>query len=372
MPRQRSNNKSNIEIVAIAASAGGVTAIRKVLSGLPADFPAPILCLQHLNPSETNVLAQVLQLQTNLTVRWAHEREELTAGVVYVCPPGHYFVVHANGTVSLAPQATKHGWVHGVNHFFESVAQSYADRAVVVVMTGTGKGGAEGVRAVSQQNGIVLAQDKASSVAYGMPEAAIATGCVDRVLPREAIASLLVSLVCEGNPLSNELVSKTSSLLIAGLPISPTFQDALENVLDRAIAIHRTDMGYIHLLDRQTCTLALAVQRGFDVGLVDELQTVSITEYSPCIMALRAGETVIVEDVKVDPRFTPHRAIAAAAGYRAAQSTPLASRTGTLLGVLSTHFRQPRKFVPWEMKLLDMHARYAGDLIELFQAKKVG
>lgn len=372
MPRQRRNKKSKIAIVAIAASAGGVTAIRKVLSGLPADFPAPILCLQHLSPSETNVLAQVLQLRTELKVRWAHQGEELKAGVVYVSPPDHYFVVHANGTISLAPQATKHGWHHGVNHFFESVAESYADRALVIVMTGTGKGGAEGVRAVSGQDGIVLAQDKVSSVAYGMPEAAIATGCVDRVLPREAIASLLVSLVCEGNPLSKVQVSKTSSSSIAGLPISPTFQDALENVLDRAIAMHRTDMGYIHLFDRQTCTLVLAVQRGFNTASVDELQTVSITEYSPCIMALRTGETVIVEDVKVDPRFTPHRAIAAAAGYRAAQSTPLPSRTGTLVGVLSTHFRQPRKFLPWEMKLLDMHARHAADLIELFQAEKVG
>ncbi|MDZ8053512.1 MAG: chemotaxis protein CheB [Aulosira sp. ZfuVER01] len=372
MHKGRHQKKSKIAIVAIAASAGGVTAIRKVLSGLPKDFPVPILCLQHLSISDINVLAQVLQLRTNLTVRWAHNGEELKAGVVYVCPPGHYFVVHAKGKISLAPQASKHGWVHGVDRFFESVAESYADSAVVIVMTGTGKGGAEGVRAVSGQHGIVLAQDRASSVADGMPEAAIATGCVDRVLSREAIAPLLVSLVCEGKPLAKAPASKTKSSPSTRLQISPTLVDALENVLDRAIAMHRTDMGYIHLFERQTCSLALAVQRGFDAALVDELQTVSITEYSPCIRAVRSGETVIVEDVEVDPLSAPQRAIAAAAGYRAVQSTPLTTRTGTLVGVLSTHFRQPRKFLPWEMKLLDMHARHAGDLIELFQAEKVG
>ena len=372
MHKKRHDKKSKIAIVAIAASAGGVSAIRKVLSGLPADFPAPILCLQHLSPSETNVLAQVLQLRTKLTVRWAHDGEQLTNGVVYVCPPGHYFVVHANGTISLAPQLSRHGWVDGVDRFFESVAESYANRAIVIVLTGTGKGGAEGVRAVSAQHGIVLAQDQASSVADGMPLAAIATGCVDRVLPREAIASLLVSLVCEGNPLSTAPASNTTSSQSTRLPISPTLLDALENVLERAIAMHRTDMGYIHLFQRQTCTLELAVQRGFNLAIVQKLQTVSIGEYSPCIMALRAGETAIVEDIDVDPNFAPHRAIAKAAGYRAVQSTPLTSKSGNLVGVLSTHFRQPRRFLAWEMRLLDMHARHAGDLIELFQTEPVG
>ncbi|MFN6561326.1 MAG: chemotaxis protein CheB [Nostoc sp. ChiSLP01] len=370
MYSNRHDKKSKFAIVAIAASAGGVTAIRKVLSGLPSDFPAPILCLQHLNPLDSNVLAQVLQLRTNLTVRWAHRGEQLIAGVVYVCPPEHYFVVHANGTISLAQQATKHGWHHGVNHFFESVAQSYADSAVVVVLTGTGKGGAEGVREVSNRGGIVLAQDKASSVAYGMPEAAIATGNVDRVLPCEEIAPLLVRLVCEGCSLS-EIPSNNTTSFSTKLQISPILQDALFSLLDRAIAMHRTDMGYIHLFEQQSCTLELLVQRGFDPGSFNYFRTLNITDNSPCISAVRAGESIIVEDVETDPIFSSHRAIAKAAGYRAVQSTPLTSGSGSLVGVLSTHFRQPRRLLPWEMKLVDMHARYAGNLIEVFQTQKV-
>lgn len=362
--------KSNFGIVAIAASAGGVTAIRKVLSGLPRNFAAPILCLQHLSLGDTNVLAQVLQLQTNLTVRWAYGGEQLLPGVVYVCPPGHYFVLHANGTISLAPQVSKHGWHHGVNGFFESVALSFANRAIVVVLTGTGQGGAEGVKAVFNSGGLVLAQNQASCVAYGMPQAAIATGCVDRILPCEEIAPLLVRLVCEGCLLS-QIPDNHNTSLDTKEPIPPLFQDALSHLLDRAIAMHRTDMGYIHLFKQQSCTLELAVQRGFEPSLFDDFRTVNITDNSPCISVVRTGESIIVEDIETDPTFNSHRARAKAAGYRAVQSTPLTSSRGNLLGVLSTHFRQPRQFLPWEMKLFDMHARHAGNIIEIFQTQKV-
>lgn len=370
MSRDRHHEKSNFGIVAIAASAGGVIAIRKILSGLPSDFPAPILCLQHLNPFETNVLAQVLQLRTNLTVRWAHAGEQLMAGVVYVCPPMYYFVVHANGTISLAQQATKNGWPQGVNHFFRSVAQSYADRAIVIVLTGTGKGGAEAVQEVSSRGGIVLAQDQASSVAFGMPEAAIVTGCVDGVLPCEDIAPLLVKLVCEGCSLS-QIPSNNATSLGTTKQLPPMLQDTLSNLLDRAITIHRTDMGQIHLFERQSCTLELAVQKGFDPSLLHYFKTVNITDNSPCISAVRAGQSIIVEDVETDSMFISYRAIAKAVGHRAVHSIPLTSNSGNLLGVLSTHFRQPRRLLPWEMKLLDMHARHAGNLIELFQTEKV-
>ncbi|MEH2067824.1 MAG: chemotaxis protein CheB [Nostoc sp.] len=368
---QQPNKKSKIAIVAIAASAGGVTAIRKVLSELPADFPTPILCLQHLSPCETNVLTQVLQLKTVVTVRWAYHGEQLMPGVAYVCPPGHYFVVHANDTISLRPQATKQGWLHAVNHFFESVAKSYADRAVVIVLSGSSKGGAEGVRAVSQQHGVVLVEDRASAFVYEMPQAAIATGCVDRVLPRKAIAPLLVSLVCEGLPLSQVQTSNTTSSLRTRVPISPMLEEVLENVLDRALVIHGTDMGNIQLLDRQTGTLELATQRGFKSDFLNHFQTVGINDNSASARAIRAGESVIIEDVELDPLYTPHRAIAAAAGYRAVQSTLLTSRRGMLLGLLSTYFHQPRQLLPWEMNLLKMHADYAANLIEVFQTENV-
>lgn len=357
--------KSKIDIVAIAASAGGVTAIRKVLSRLPANFPVPILCLQHLSLSGTSVLVQVLQLRTHLKVRWANQDERLTAGVVYVCPPGHYFVVHANGTISLAPQATKQGWLQGVNRFFESVATNYAERAAVVVLTGSGNGGAEGVRAVHQQHGTVLVQDIASTIANGMPKAAIATKCVDQVLPPEKIADFLMSLISERKPGLAAQVSNVTALLTSPLLISPMLQDKLEYILEQAIAMHRTNMGNIHLFDQQTSLLLISTQRGFNSDYLDYFRTVSINDHSVYARAIRAGESVMIENVEADPLYRPYRVIAAAAGYRAVQSTPLMSSGGKLVGALSTHFRQPRQFLPWEMNLINMHARHAADLIEL-------
>lgn len=361
----RHPKKAKIEIVAIAASAGGVAAIRKVLSGLPADFPAPILCLQHFSRNETSVLAQVLQLRTRLTVRWANQGEQLKAGVVYICPPGHYFIAHINGTISLKPQATIQGWLHGVNRFFESVATSYAEHAAVIVLTGTGNGGAEGVRAVHQYHGTVLAQNQASAIADGMPNAAIATGCVDRILPREEIAAFLLSLVAKGDPLLAAQVSNLTSSMATDLPISPMLQDRLEDILDRAIAIHQTDMGSIHLFDPKTSLLVISTQRGFNSNYLNYCGTVSINDHSVCARAIRVGKSVIVENVETDSFYIPHQAIAKAAGYCAVQSTPLTGHAGKLVGVLSTHFRHPRQFLPWEMNLVNMHATYAGDLIEM-------
>ena len=148
-------------------------------------------------------------------------------------------------------------------------------------------------------------------------------------------------------------------------------QDALSALLDREIAMHRTDMGYIHLFEQQSCTLKLAVQRGFDPGSFDYFRTVNISDNSPCMGAVRAGKSIIVEDIETHPMFKSHRAIAASAGYRAVQSTLLTSDSGNLLGVLSTHFRQPRRLLPWEMKLLSMHASHASNLIEIYQTQKV-
>ncbi|MFN6571043.1 GAF domain-containing protein [Dendronalium sp. ChiSLP03b] len=167
-------------------------------------------------------------------------------------------------------------------------------------------------------------------------------------------------------------MSNTTSSLSTRLSISPTLQDALDSVLNRAIAIHRTDMGYIHLFEPKTSSLVIATQRGFRSDFVNFFGTIRIDDdYSTCARAMRAGESAIVEDIEVDSLYKPHRAIAALAGYRAVQSTPLTSRRGTLVGVLSTHFRQPRQFLPWEMNLFDMLARHAANLIELFQTDNV-
>src|SRR5262249_44922477 len=97
---------------------------------------------------------------------------------------------------------------------------------------------------------------------------------------------------------------------------------------------------------------------------------VRVDEGSACAQAMRSGQRIILEDVELDPAYEPHRRIAAAAGYRAVQSTPLKSRNGSVLGMLSTHFRLPQRVSERNQRLLDLYARHAADLIERLRTEE--
>ena len=110
------DKRSEIAVVAIAGSTGGTDALRRILACLPADFPAPVLYVQHLNGSCCNVLAEVLQWYTVLKVRWARQGDRLEAGVVYLSPAGFSPFVHPDGTLTLAPTATSREVLHRADH----------------------------------------------------------------------------------------------------------------------------------------------------------------------------------------------------------------------------------------------------------------
>jgi hypothetical protein len=338
--------------------------MREILAHLPADFSAPILYLQHLSASHLGTLADVLQCRTVLQVRWAQQGDRLMAGVVYLCPAGYAFLVHPDGTLTLAPTATRREALHGADRFFASVATSYAHRAVAIVLSGAGWDGTEGVCTVHARHGTVLVQDEASAVVWGMPKAALATGCVDLVLPPQEIAPVLVNLVRDGHPLAALRTRVATCLGSTRMSITPGLCDALEQLLATALTMHRTDLGNIQLVDRQADALTIVAQRGFGLDFLEYFRTVGSQDESACGRAMRAREPVLIADVTVDPCFAVHRSIARSAGFRAVQSTPLMSRGGTLLGVLSMHFRRPHQMSPGEWQRLEQHARRTADIIE--------
>src|SRR5262249_19935701 len=110
--------------VAIAGSAGGIEAMRDIISRLPALFPAPILCLQHLSTSHCRRLVGVWRSQTPRGVRWAKRGGRLAPGVVYTSPPGHSVVARPDGTLVLTPIAPRLDGLHAADLFFASVAAS--------------------------------------------------------------------------------------------------------------------------------------------------------------------------------------------------------------------------------------------------------
>jgi two-component system chemotaxis response regulator CheB len=182
------------QVVALAASAGGLPALTEILVALPAGFPAPVLIVQHLDPLHRSWLAEILARRTLLRVIQAKGGERLAAGMVYIAPPGHHLLVSREGELALSDTGRIHFVRPSADVLFTSLAESWGSGAIAVVLTGTGSDGADGVRAVKSRGGTVIVQDEASARFAGMPHAAIHTGTADRVLPLGAIAAALIDL----------------------------------------------------------------------------------------------------------------------------------------------------------------------------------
>ena len=180
------------DLVAIAASAGGLSALTQLLGGLPATFPLPIAVVQHLDPKHTTLIADILARHTPLRVKQAVEEEDLRPGVVYVAPPGTHLEI-VSGQVRLTSTEPLHFVRPSADRLFASAAMSCA-RIIGIVLTGSGRDGATGVEAIKARGGFVIVQDPKTSAFSGMPQAAVATGAVDRVLPLAEIAPALIDL----------------------------------------------------------------------------------------------------------------------------------------------------------------------------------
>jgi two-component system chemotaxis response regulator CheB len=173
--------------VAIGASAGGVHALRIVLAALPADLPAAVLIVLHLDPHARSMLPTLLAAVTSLRVHDARDEGTVEPGSIYVAVPDHHLLV-CDGRVQLAVSAPVHHVRPSVDRLFESVALGWLAAAVGVVLTGNGVDGASGIAAIKSRGGCTIVQDPSDAEYAGMPQAAIATGAVDSVLPLAAIA----------------------------------------------------------------------------------------------------------------------------------------------------------------------------------------
>lgn len=190
------------DIVALASSAGGLNALSQVLSKLPADFPAALVVVQHLDRRHRSLMADILSRRTPLQVKEAEAGDRLKPGTVYIAPPNRHLLVNPNRTLSLTESELVHFVRPSADLLFDSVAASYKDRAIAVVLTGTGNDGAMGVQAIEKMGGTVIAQDEETSEFFGMPSTAIQTGAVNFILPLSEIASALISLVIQGEEIN--------------------------------------------------------------------------------------------------------------------------------------------------------------------------
>lgn len=150
---------------------------------------------------------------------------------------------------------------------------------------------------------------------------------------------------------------------------SPDLDLVLHRVLDATIDLLGADLGHIQLYDPGREVLEIVAHRGFSAEFLEYFREVRLNDGSARGRALQSGQRVTISDALTDPEFAPYRQIAAASGFRAVQSTPLLDRQGQVLGVLSTHFREPHRPSERELRILDLYARMVSEMISLVRAQ---
>lgn len=185
---------AQVRIVAIGASTGGPPVLHTILAQLPADFPVPILVVQHMATGFIRGFVEWLAQSSALTMHVAAHGELMLPGHVYVAPDACQMKVERGGKIALTRDQPENGLRPSVAYLFRSVAEIYGCDAVAGLLTGMGCDGAEELRLLKEKGAVTFAQDKDSSVIHGMPGEAIKLDAAMLVLPPEKIAAVLTSL----------------------------------------------------------------------------------------------------------------------------------------------------------------------------------
>ncbi|MCE1114048.1 MULTISPECIES: protein-glutamate methylesterase/protein-glutamine glutaminase [Pseudomonas] len=180
------------KLVAIGTSTGGPVALQRVLTQLPANFPAPIVLIQHMPAAFTKAFAERLDKLCKISVKEAEDGDVLRPGLALLAPGGKQMMVDGRGTVKILPGDERLNYKPCVDITFGSAAKSYGDKVLSVVLTGMGADGREGARLLKQGGSTVWAQDEASCVIYGMPMAIVKANLADAVYSLDEIGKHLV------------------------------------------------------------------------------------------------------------------------------------------------------------------------------------
>ncbi|PZW40807.1 two-component system CheB/CheR fusion protein [Humitalea rosea] len=187
-----SHGPSDLQIVGIGASAGGLDACRKLLDALPAETGMAYILVQHLDPTHESMMVDLLAGHTSMAVRQATDGARIEPDHIYVIPPGTYLSV-GDGMLHLSQPEARHGARMPFDFLLHSLAKECGDRAICVILSGTGADGSLGLKAVKEKRGLVIVQHPDEAGYDGMPRSAIMTGAVDLVLYVAEIPAAIAS-----------------------------------------------------------------------------------------------------------------------------------------------------------------------------------
>ena len=180
------------EAVVIGASAGGMQALKIILSGLPEYFPIPIAIVQHIQAQSDMYLSKYLNGHSALCVKEAEDKETLQPYRVYVAPPGYHLLVEPDRSLSLSVDEKVNYSRPAIDVLFESAADMYRASLIGIVLTGANADGALGLSRIKSKGGLAIVQDPQTAESPMMPKTAIQKTVVDHVVPLEDIATLLI------------------------------------------------------------------------------------------------------------------------------------------------------------------------------------
>ena len=256
---------TSFPIVGVGASAGGLEAFTQLLRALPADAGMAFVLVQHLAPSHASALAEILSRATRMPVMEVHGETTVEPNCVYVIPPDQDMVI-SGGRLQLLPR--KDGGAHRpIDQFFRALAEDRRHLAIGVILSGTASDGTIGLEAIKAEGGITFAQD-ATAQHQGMPHSAIASGCVDCILPPEEIAREIVRIGRhpyagpEARARERESEPKLTQVLqlllrATGVDFTHYKFNTLYRRITRRMVLHKTEhlKDYVHFLQQHPAAL---------------------------------------------------------------------------------------------------------------------
>jgi len=182
--------RRRVEVITIGASTGGPTAIQSILSRLPSDLHATVLISQHMPEGFTRYFAERMDSVSLLKVREARDGQPLNRGEVLICPGGHHLLLKRLGNkvcVRITRASPGDRYVPSIDMMMQSASDIYGERVMGIILTGMGRDGVAGMKAIKDRNGLTVVESERSAIVYGMANEAISSGVVEKVLPIEEI-----------------------------------------------------------------------------------------------------------------------------------------------------------------------------------------